>query len=276
MNGFDFKKNGIVTDKKTSIMGILNVTPDSFSDGGKYNNVKNALIHTEKMIADGADIIDIGAMSTRPFSEPVTAEEEWERMKDILREIKQNFSVPVSIDTINPYTAERSLHIGADIINDVSGVFSSDMADIIKKYDCGWIIMHGGVLLRKAEEEVQYENGITDDVNCFFCTMLEKITDYGIPLKSICLDAGFGFSKNTRQNIELLENFDKINKHSLPLLCALSRKRFIGELMGEPDSQNRDSGTLAANILAISKGADIIRVHNVSLHKKVIEEKNKS
>lgn len=271
MNEFVFGKNRLPLGKKTYIMGILNVTPDSFSDGGNYNEVKKAVVHTQKMINDGADIIDIGAVSTRPYSEPVSAAEEWERIRDILYEIRRNYSVPLSIDTFNPYTAERCLDMGADIINDVSGIFSSDMAEIIKKYNCGWVIMHGGVALRKAEEEVQFENGIISDVNCYFDGMLEKAAQKGIPAENICLDAGFGFSKNSEQNTELLKNYDKLNKHGLSLLCALSRKRFIGELMGETDSENRDSGTLAANISACMKGADIIRVHNVSLHKKSLQ-----
>lgn len=265
MNEAFFVKNFPELKKRTHIMGILNVTPDSFSDGGKFNQKAIALSHTEKMIADGADIIDIGAVSTRPFADSVSEEEEWSRLKDILREIKMNFSVPVSVDTFSPLTAQRCLDAGADIINDVSGVFSPLMADVIKKYNCGWVIMHGGVLVRKAEEEIQFPDGIIYDVNAFFDSMIAKIVRHSIPLGNICLDPGFGFSKNTAQNIELLENLEKINKHSLVLLCALSRKRFIGEISGESEPEKRDTATHNANIIAVKKGADIVRVHNVRL-----------
>jgi len=268
MNRFIAGGHSLELGKKTYIMGILNVTPDSFSDGGKYFTLKEAMRQAERMIDEGADIIDVGAVSTRPFSEYVSPEEEWERLKDILCEIRKNFIVPVSIDTFNPFTAERCLDSGADIINDVSGVFSSEMAELIKRYNCGWVVMHGGVSVRKTEEETVFSDGIINDVNNFFEDILREITLLGIPKEHICLDAGFGFSKNNEQNNELLENYEKINKYGLPLLCALSRKRFIGELTGDTDSEKRDEGTLAANIIACSKGADIIRVHNVALHKK--------
>ena len=271
MKEFICGKYTLPLGKKTYIMGILNVTPDSFSDGGKYNDVRRALEHTEKMIEDGADIIDIGAVSTKPFSVSVSDKEEWERLKPVLREIRKNFNVPVSVDTVSSVTAEKSLYLGADIINDVSGIFSSDMAEIIKKYNAGWVIMHGGVGVHKAQDVVDFNGGIINSVNEFFEKMLEDISMFGIPLNRICLDAGFGFAKTNEQNIELLKNFEKLNNPSLPLLCALSRKRFIGKISGEEDSSDRLGGTLAANITAVIKGADIIRVHEIPLHKKSID-----
>lgn len=270
MKAFRAGRFSLPLGNKTYIMGILNVTPDSFSDGGRYFSVKDALKQTEKMIAEGADIIDVGAVSTRPFSEKVSEDEEWDRLKLIVPEIVKKFNIPVSVDTFNFAVAEKCLFEGADIINDVSGVFLSDMAQVIKKYNCGWIIMHGGVMLRRTEEETQYRTSVVDDVNVFFNKMLSKIKEQGIEEKRICLDAGFGFSKNTRQNLELMENFEKIDKHGLPLLCALSRKRFIGELSGEQNAQMRDAATLEANLRAIKKGADILRVHNVEIHRKGI------
>ena len=256
-------------EKKPLIMGILNVTPDSFSDGGKFNSVKEALKHTEKMISDGADIIDIGAVSTRPFSDKVSEDEEWSRLEAVLTEIKRNFSVPVSVDTVSPSVAEKSLFSGADIINDVSGVFSSEMADVIKKYSCGWVVMHGGISVRKTEAVVDFSDGIVNDVNRFFSDMIRKARDFGIDTKRLCLDAGFGFSKTNAQNTELLMNFEKLESEGLPVLCALSRKRFISDISGEDDTE-RLVGTLAANLLAIKKGAAMIRVHDVAAHKKAI------
>lgn len=268
MNEFICNDFSFSLGKKTYIMGILNVTPDSFSDGGKYNTLSGALMHAENMIKEGADIIDIGAVSTRPFSEKVSAEEEWSRLEKILPEIKRNFSVPVSVDTFIPSVAEKCLDFGADIINDVSGVFSSDMAEIIKKYNCGWIVMHGGVGVRKTEDITDFSDGIINDVNRFFSDAVKYAEEKGISLNRLCLDAGFGFSKTNEQNLELLKNYEKLEKHSLPLLCALSRKRFIGELSGEEESSDRLFGTLSANITAVMKGADIVRVHDVLSHKK--------
>ncbi len=270
MSEYIFGNKTLPNGKKTYIMGILNVTPDSFSDGGKYFSLKNALSGAQKMIDEGADIIDVGAVSTRPFADRISLEEEWERLGPVLRELKKNFSVPVSVDTFNPLNIKRSLDEGADIINDVGGVFLSETAEYIREYNAGWIIMHGGVLLSDAGAQRDYKNGIINDVNAFFEDILSKVKEENVPLDNICLDPGFGFSKNTEQNTELLKNLDKINKGSLPLLCALSRKRFIGELSGEEDASKRDGGTLGANITAASKGADILRVHNIALHKQAL------
>lgn len=267
MSEYIFVNKALPVGRKTYIMGILNVTPDSFSDGGRYFSVKAALEGAEKMLEQGADIIDVGAVSTRPFSDCVSVEEEWERLSSVLFELRKSFSVPISVDTFNPLNIKRSLAAGADIINDVGGVFLSETAEYIKEYNAGWIIMHGGVRIADAGCEREYDNGIICDVNAFFDDMLKKMREAEVPLDNICLDPGFGFSKNTLQNTVLLKNFEKINKHSLPVLCALSRKRFIGELTGEESPEKRDSGTLGANLAAVMKGADILRVHNVKLHK---------
>ncbi len=272
MKAFEAGRFSFSAQNKPYIMGILNVTPDSFSDGGRYFSLTDALKQTEKMIEDGADVIDVGAVSTRPFSEKVDEAEEWNRLKLIVPEIIKNFNIPVSVDTFTPAVAERCLYEGADIINDVSGIFMSQMADVIKRYNCGWVIMHGGVMLRRSEEEIEYSTSVVDDVNSFFSEMLDRIKEQGIEKNRICLDAGFGFSKNTAQNIELLESFDEIDNHGLLLLCALSRKRFIGEMSGEKDAEKRDNATLEANLKAIKKGADMIRVHNVRLHKCAITD----
>lgn len=270
MSEFVFGNKSLPLGGKTYIMGILNVTPDSFSDGGEYFSVYDAVRQTEKMIEQGADIIDVGAVSTRPFSDKVSVEEEWMRLAPVLDELRKRFDVPISVDTFNPENIKRSLESGADIINDVGGIFSSMTAEYVRKYNAGWIIMHGGVLISDAGEQREYPCGIINDVNAFFEGMLKKIEEYNIPLNNICLDAGFGFSKNTEQNIQLLKNFEKIRRGQLPLLCALSRKRFIGELSGESEARNRDSATAAANIAAVSKGADIVRVHNVALAKQTL------
>ncbi len=253
--------------ERAYIMGILNVTPDSFSDGGRYNSLKTALYRTEEMLLEGADIIDVGAVSTRPFAEKVSETEEWERLKEILPSIKKEFPDAVlSVDTVSPLVAEKSLSAGADIINDVSGVFLSDMAEIIKKYDCGWVVMHGGISLRKTEEITVFSEGIVTDVNNFFSDMLKKAEAFGIHHSRLCLDPGFGFSKTNEQNRELLEHFGKLQKSDCALMCALSRKRFIREKAGDSEA-DIIAETVNANCFAIKNGADIIRVHDIKEHR---------
>ncbi len=268
MRNFVFTDHIFPLGKKTYIMGILNVTPDSFSDGGKYSETVLALRHAEKMAEEGADIIDIGAVSTRPFSDYVDEETEWLRLKDVLAEIKKHIGIPVSVDTFNVSVAEKCLMAGADIINDVSGVFSSEMAELTKKYNAGWVMMHGGVAVRKTETVVDFGNGLIEDINSFFSDTIKKAEINGIDRERLLLDAGFGFSKTNGQNIFLLENYDKLETDGAGLLCALSRKRFVGELSGDDDASCRLEGTVAANMVAVMHGADIIRVHDVAFHKK--------
>ncbi len=267
MNEMKFTEYTLPLGKKTYIMGIVNVTPDSFSDGGSFFKPLDALSCIEEMINDGADIIDMGAVSTRPFSMPVTPEEEWSRLKGVFDLLPSDLGVPLSVDTFNIETARRCLDAGADIINDVSGVFSYETARLIKEYNAGWIIMHGGVKTGNAETQREYPQGILFSVNEFFSDCRKRAAECGIPQSSLCLDAGFGFSKSNEQNTELLNNFEKIEKGDIALLCALSRKRFIGNLSSVEQSYERDPATLCADIIACSKGADIVRVHNVKMHR---------
>lgn len=267
MNEMKFTGYTLPLGKKTYIMGIVNVTPDSFSDGGSFFKPLDALSCIEEMINDGVDIIDMGAVSTRPFSKPVTPEEEWSRLKGVFDLLPSDLGVPLSVDTFNIETARRCLDAGADIINDVSGVFSYETARLIKEYNAGWILMHGGVKTGNAETQREYPQGILFSVNEFFADCRKRSAECGIPQSSLCFDAGFGFSKSNEQNIELLNNYDKIEKGDTALLCALSRKRFIGKLSSVEESGKRDPATLCADIIACSKGADIVRVHNVKMHR---------
>ena len=267
MREFIFNGRSLPLGERAYIMGILNVTPDSFSDGGRYNSLKTALLHAQELLEQGADIIDVGAVSTRPFSEKVSEEEEWERLKEILPAIRCEFpDAVISVDTVSPLIAEKSILSGADIINDVSGVFLSDMAEIIKKYACGWVVMHGGICVRKTEDITVFPDGIISDVNAFFGDMVKKAVDFGIRRSALCLDPGFGFSKTNEQNRELLENFGQLDNYGCALMCALSRKRFVRE---GTDGSEEDiiRATVEADSFAIEKGADIIRVHDVRQHR---------
>ncbi len=256
-NNFDFEL-GV----RTYIIGILNVTPDSFSDGGLWNDAEKAVAHAVKMQNDGADIIDIGAQSTRPGSKELSAEEEIARLAPLWGELKKNITVPISVDTYYPQVAEFALENGASIINDVSGRFNADMAYVIKKYNAGWIVMHtgGGTAL----EVPSYDNGVVSDVKDFFEIMRQRISAFGIDVQQICFDMGIGFGKSNEDNLDLIRNINELKTDDEALLTALSRKRVIGNATGENNARDRLFGTIAANTAAIAGKTDFIRVHDVA------------
>ena len=262
MKKFSCRNRILQSDGSGLVMGIINVTPDSFSDGGEYFVSSAALAGINRMIADGADIVDIGAMSTRPGSLPVTVSEEIKRLQPVLCEAVKLENVIISVDTLNPETAEFALANGAHIINDVSGVFNESMASVVKKYSAGWIITHtAGV---PSGSIVEYKDGVVSAVREYFEDVLNKCEAFGIDKSHICLDAGFGFAKTTADNIELLKNLEKVILPDVAFLTALSRKRFIGEITKVENPADRLSGTLAADIIALMKGCDILRVHDVA------------
>lgn len=262
MKIFKYKNGMFELNGKGYIMGIVNVTPDSFFDGGEYYDSSKAIEHCNLLKKQGADIIDLGAMSTRPGSEPITPKEEIKRLAPVLDELKNDDSVVISVDTVNYETADYVLSNGANIINDVSGYFNEDMASVVKKHDAGWVVTHTGNV--PSGSIVDYPNGVVNDVNNFFNMMIEKCNQYGIDKKCICLDPGFGFAKTTEDNVELLKKLDMIIKDDYAFLTALSRKRFIGALTGTDSVENRLVGTIAADMIALMKGTDFIRVHDVS------------
>lgn len=245
--------------KKTYIMGILNITEDSFYDGGKYNSKEKALEHTKEMLKDGADIIDIGAQSTRPGHKTISADEELEIIKNFLPYLYEETKAVISVDTFYPNVAEYALQNGASIVNDVSGTFSSEMAQVVKKYNAGWIIMHTGG--GNADVVPTYPNGVIENIKEFFADVKVKCCEFDIKEEQILLDAGIGFGKNTEQNLEILRNLEVLNVFS-NLLVALSAKRVVGETTNT-DGYDRIYGTISANVLAVAKAADFVRVHNV-------------
>ena len=246
--------------KKTYVMGILNVTKDSFADGGKYNTPDKAKEHTKEMLLQGADIIDIGAQSTRPGSTLMSAEEELNIIKQYLPYLANEFDCVFSVDTFYPQVAEYALNNGASIINDVSGKFNEDMAELVLKYDCGWIITHTGN--SDAETVPDYKTSVTEDIISFFDETLEKCAKLKIPHNRIMLDVGIGFGKSYEQNIEVIKNTNKIKRNNVALLTALSLKRVVGTATNT-EKDDRLYGTISANALAIAGGTDFIRVHNV-------------
>ncbi len=251
---FKMKDFSLDIGKRTYVMGILNITPDSFSDGGRYYNLDDAVKHAHYIEDAGADILDIGAQSTRPGHTPVTPEEEIRRFENLLKEIRGNINIPISIDTYYPQAAAAALELGASIINDVSGKINPEMAGIVKQSGAGWILMHNG----------NPPEDIVRSVHDELVSMAAEAEALGVDSSHICLDPGIGFGKDEyMQNIELVRRTSEVRPDGYAYLVGLSRKRFVGEATGVIIADQRDVGTAVANAAAIMGGADIIRVHNV-------------
>jgi len=241
---------------KLKIMGILNVTPDSFSDGGRFNNVESALVHAERMIEAGAAIIDIGAQSTRPGYVEVTAEEEERRILPVVRAIRRQFpEIPLSIDTYFAKVARKTLDCGAKIINDIHGFAEEEMFQVLKEFpESGAIIMHNFP---------QKNCPLTEEIKNFYTMRLKQCSAHKISLNRICLDPGIGW-KNEKDTLDILRNLQNYGSKKIPILIGVSRKRIIKTLTGESDVNKRDLGTIVtALFLANTKQVDILRVHDV-------------
>lgn len=258
-------KRALDYSEKTLVMGILNVTPDSFSDGGDFYNFDKALKHSEKLIEDGADIIDIGGESTRPDSKEVDVDVEIKRVVPIIEGIRKRFDVPISIDTYKGKVADEAIEAGAEIINDISGLrFDGRICEIALERKTGLVLMN----LRGQFDTMHTQDPETDIVSKV-CDGLEwsigKAKSCGIRHDQLCLDVGIGFSKTQKQNLELIAKLEVLrNKFSeYPFLLGVSRKSFIGGITGQPVSDQRLIGSLAANVIAVWNGANIVRVHDV-------------
>ena len=246
--------------ERTYVMGILNVTPDSFSDGGKFNEVELALKHAEELIRDGADIIDIGGESTRPNFSPVGVEEEINRVVPIIKAIKEKFDIIISIDTYKAKTAEEAIKAGADIINDVWGFKKDkDMAKVAAKYDVPCILMHN-------REGKPYTN-LINDIIMDLAESIDIALEAGVKRENIILDPGIGFAKNYEENLIVMNNLEKIKNLGLPVLLGTSRKSMIGLTLDLPVTE-RVEGTVATTVMGIMKGCEFIRVHDVLENKR--------
>lgn len=252
-------------DGKACIMGVLNVTPDSFSDGGSYTSVEKALEQTEKMIAERAKIIDVGGESTRPGYTFVEAADEINRVVPVIKALKEKFDVLVSIDTYKTETARAALEAGADILNDVwAGLYDGEMLALAAEKNVPIILMHN-------QKEEKYDN-ITKEVCDFLAERAQAALDAGIAKENIWIDPGFGFAKNEVQNIELLQGLDAVCQLGYPVLFGISRKRTVDYLLGGGTAAlERDMGTAALSAWAIAKGCQIVRVHNVDLNRDIVK-----
>ncbi len=248
---------------RTYLMGILNVTPDSFSDGGQFNQQQKAVNHALMMVQQGADIIDIGGQSTRPGAKQITIEEELERIIPVIETLRQQSSVVISVDTTRVEVARQAIAVGADIINDISGAtFEPEILQVVAENQVPIILMH----IRGNPETMQSLTDYQDligEICQFFQGQVNKAIKMGVKESNIILDPGIGFAKNYQQNIEILRNIKKIKKLGFPVLIGTSRKSFIGKILNQDNPQKRVWGTAATCCHAIAQGADILRVHDV-------------
>ncbi len=248
---------------KTYVMGILNATPDSFSDGGEYNEVEKAVVHALQMIDDGADIIDVGGESTRPGHKQITESEEIKRVIPIINAIREKTNHPISIDTYRARTAKAAVEAGADIINDIWGLQREpEIADVASKYDVPVIIMHN-------QNGTDYDGDIIDNMREFFYKSIKIAHKSGIKNDKIILDIGIGFGKTPNQNIEVLNRMSELSSMGYPLFLGASRKSVIGHILDLPVGE-RLEGTIATSVLAVLSGFDIVRVHDVKQNVRAI------
>jgi len=251
---------------RTYIMGILNVTPDSFSDGGKYYNIEQAVAHGAKLVENGADFIDVGGESTRPGSDPVSVEEETRRIVPVIKELSRKINIPISIDTYKSETAEAALQAGAVIVNDVSAMtYDTSMVPVVKKHQASIVLMHMKGAPKTMQENPTYDN-VINDVKHYLSERISMVKKAGI--EQVIIDPGIGFGKKFKHNIQLLRELKSFTSLGCPLLLGPSRKAFIGAILNLPANE-RIEGTAAVVTSAILNGANIIRVHDVKEMKRV-------
>lgn len=254
----------------TKIMGILNLTHNSFSDGGEYENFEQAATHLIKLIEDGADIIDIGAESTKPFAEAVGAEEQLAKILPILDFARENnVEIPISIDTRSAEVARLCLEAGATAINDVSGLdYDKEMASVIADFDCPVVIQHSKGIPETMQINPMYGN-LMDEIFLDLNRRIEFAISQGIKKENIIIDPGIGFGKTREHNFEIINRIEEFKVFGCPILLGLSRKSLLN--MPDADNDTKDIFTVALNTLAVEKKVDIIRVHNVRLHRMLID-----
>ncbi len=255
---------GRLSADRTLVMGILNVTPDSFSDGGRYPDVEAAFARAERMVQEGADIIDVGGESTRPGWQPISAEEELSRIIPVVRRIASSLDVPVSVDTMKPEVARAAMEAGASIINDVNGLRNEGMLSAVKETGAAAVVMHmrGTPQDMHAEVDASAYFDVISDVMWYLNGRIEAAKAAGIPSERLIVDPGLGFGKSFEHNIELLRRCREIRCLGAPMLIGASRKRFIGQLT-ERLPEQRLGGSVGAAVMAAVNGASIVRVHDV-------------
>ena len=269
---FRFGDREVSLKDRFMIMGILNVTPDSFSDGGDYLDVDKALKRVEEMINEGADIVDVGGESTRPFAEPVSLDEELRRVVPVIESVKKEFpEVVLSIDTYKSKVAQEALDRGVEIVNDISGLgFDEKLIEVLAGSNCGIVEMHIKGTPKNMQKDPHYDDVVLE-INEKFKEILEKLRSAGVDEERVVLDPGIGFGKRFENNLEILNNIEAFKIWGRPILIGTSRKSFIGGVLGIENPKERLFGTIASNVVAFIKGAHIFRVHDVRAHKEALK-----
>lgn len=254
-------KGKILSLESTQIMGILNVTPDSFSDGGKFATRDAALNHSKEMLVAGATIIDIGGESTRPNADPVSEQEELDRVIPIVEAVAHEMDVWISVDTSNPVVMREALNNGASIINDIRALRREGALEVVAEFNCPVCLMHMQGEPENMASQTNYSD-LIGDISSFLFERIHECLNVGIDRENIIIDPGFGFGKTLDQNYKLLGQLDKFKSFGLPILAGMSRKSMIGNLIQEPVDK-RLVGSVVAHLYAMMKGANILRVHDV-------------
>lgn len=253
----------------THIMGVLNVTPDSFSDGGKFFDVDHAVTHAKQLVVDGAGSIDIGGVSSRPGSQQVSIEEELRRVLPVVERLSQEVSVPISIDTYSPEVAKQCLQRGATFVNDITGLRNHEMVEIVAAYKVPVCIMHMQGMPQNMQNNPTYTD-VVHDIIAFFEDRIAAAKQGGIKDEQIILDPGIGFGKTVEHNLQILKRLNEMTALGYPVLVGTSRKSFIGVISDLPVGQ-RLEGTIASSVVGIMNGARMIRVHDVKACKRAVE-----
>ena len=265
-----FTNNGWSCGEETGIMGIINVTPDSFSDGGKYANVEATVMRAKQMVADGADIIDIGGESFRPGAEPITANEECRRVIPVVQALAEQSQIPISVDTYKAKVAHEALSAGACVINDITALHGDpNMCQIVADAQAGVILMHMQGVPATMQKAPTYQNVVTE-VHAWLTEVASQAVDRGIDSSRIMIDPGIGFGKTFGHNLEILRHLMQFRGIGYPMLVGVSRKKFIGRILDLPVHQ-REEGTAATVALSIINGANVVRVHDVAKMKQVAQ-----
>ena len=246
------------------IMGILNVTPDSFYDGGRHQEHQDGLDRARKMVEAGADIVDVGGESTSPGSDPVPLSEEKNRVLPVVKSLLRELSVPVSIDTRKPEVAAEALELGADYLNVVTGFENEEMVSLAARHGCRVVVMHMQGTPRDMQEDPTYDD-VVSDVKTYLRDRARSLTEAGVRSEDILVDPGIGFGKKLEHNRRLLRNVDSLRELGYPVLVGHSRKTFIGDVTGKPATERR-GGTLLVSSRLMDQGVDVLRVHDVAEH----------
>lgn len=260
----------MIKRRQTKIMGILNVTPNSFYDGGLYLDPKKAIEKGVELAKQGADIIDIGGESTKPYTEQVNEKEELNRVIPVIRELKKLVNIPLSVDTKKLRVAEQAIKEGVSFINDISGFNDPKIMELAAKTGVKICIMHMQKTPETMQIDPQYPEGVIPHLLKFFIERIQAVSEAGVLKKNIFLDPGIGFGKTVENNFEILHNIERLKAMGFPILLGLSRKSFMSKTIGKKASELLPA-TLAMNTLAIWKGVDMIRVHDVLEHKDALE-----